>query len=258
MISQPFGLSTSRKVSKYMSPAPKFSPREQEEMILNAAVECITETSLLDFTMSSIAKGAGLSMGSIYKHVQCKEDIIFALAARVFTKHCETFEKILALPITTPEKIIAITLINPKKVELYPFDNHLESFSVNELIISRASEKWADRMVKANEACEEVFYNCMKSAAQSGELTLEGDTDQMIEEINLGSWALCVGFQNIHRVIEVRNIAAGTDTLHEPIATDANNVRSLQRLLNSYTWQQPLTSEGVERVAKMLIDNGLR
>jgi AcrR family transcriptional regulator len=57
-----------------MVPAPKFSPQQQEEKILTAAAQCIAETSLMDFTMSSIAKRAGLSMGSIYKHIQTKED----------------------------------------------------------------------------------------------------------------------------------------------------------------------------------------
>ena len=79
---------------KLMAPAPKYSPQEQEEIILNAAAECIAETSLLDFTMSSISKAAKLSMGSIYKHVQCKEDIIFALATSVFQFQSNIFSQI--------------------------------------------------------------------------------------------------------------------------------------------------------------------
>ena len=66
-----------------MAPAPKYSPQEQEEIILNAAAECISQTSVLDFTMSAVSKAAKLSMGSIYKHVQCKEDIIFAKGKKI-------------------------------------------------------------------------------------------------------------------------------------------------------------------------------
>lgn len=140
-----------------MAPAPKFSPREQEEIILNAAIKCVEQTSLLDFTMSAIAKEAELSMGSIYKLVQCKEDIIFALAHRVYSHYSNIFEQVLALDLTTPEKIMAITLLNPKKIEPYSFSSHLESFAANELVINKASPLWTERMLAANERCEQVF-----------------------------------------------------------------------------------------------------
>ncbi|MAD88175.1 MAG: TetR family transcriptional regulator, partial [Pseudoalteromonas sp.] len=46
-----------------MAPAPKFSPEQQQEMILDAAIQCIQESSITDFTMAKIARLAGLSMG---------------------------------------------------------------------------------------------------------------------------------------------------------------------------------------------------
>ena len=61
-----------------MAPAPRFSPEEQEKLIICAAITTIVQSSLLDFSMSKIAKLAGLSMGSVYKFVQCKEDVLIA------------------------------------------------------------------------------------------------------------------------------------------------------------------------------------
>ncbi|MBL4631151.1 MAG: TetR/AcrR family transcriptional regulator [Paraglaciecola sp.] len=241
-----------------MAPAPKFSPREQEKIILDSAAKCITESSLLDFTMSSISKEAGLSMGSVYKLVQCKEDIIVALATRFFRHQSAIFKQVLEMPVTTPEKIIAITLLNPSKVQVYPFDAYLESFAANELVISRASEFWTDRMVKAGEECEEIFNKCMHDASLLGELMLSGDLTEMIGEINLGCWALVVGHQHVQRVVQIRNISDGTDSLQEPVDTDSHIVVCLQRLLNSYQWQTPLNSNGIEKVAHMLIEQGLR
>lgn len=241
-----------------MAPAAKFSPKEQEEIILNAAIECIESTSLLDFTMSSVAKTAGLSMGSIYKHVQCKEDIIFALAHRVYSNLCNIFKQVLALELTTPEKIMAITLLNPKKTELYSFSSHLESFAANELVINKASQMWTERMLSSSGECEQVFYTCMHNAALSGELSLDGDVEHTIEEINLSCWALTVGYQHVERVIQIRQIADGTDSLKEPVATNAHIVNSLMRLLNSYQWQTPITQAGVEKVARKLTECELR
>lgn len=241
-----------------MSPAPKYSHEEQEEIILNAAVECISETSLLDFTMSAVSKTACLSMGSIYKHVQCKEDIIFALATRVFAYHSKVFSQILALDLTTPEKIIAFGLLDPTKIQLYSFDSHIESFAANELVISRASALWTERMIKANESCEALFSKCMHQAAYSGELTLNGNTDAMVEEINLGTWALLMGYQFVARIVQIRHISEGTDSLREPLAVDAPAIKSLQRLVNSYQWRTLLNAESIDKVANLLTEHQLR
>lgn len=236
----------------------KNSPKEQEVVILNAAIECIENSSLLDFTMSSIAKTAGLSMGSIYKHVQCKEDIIFALANRLYCHLCIVFKQVLVLDLTTPEKIIAITLLSPQKTELYSFSSHLESFAANELVIKKASQMWTERMLVASNECEQVFYTCMHNAALSGELVIDGDVEQTIEEINLGCWALTVGYQQVERVIRVGRISDGTHSLKEPIPINSHNVNSLMRLLNSYQWQTPINEAGVEKVAHKLTECGLR
>jgi hypothetical protein len=171
---------------------------------------------------------------------------------------CNIFKQVLALELTTPEKIMAITLLNPQRVELYNFSSHLESFAANELVINKASQLWTERMLGSNEECEQIFYTCMHNAALSGELTLEGDVEQTIEEINLGCWALTVGYQHVERVIQVREISDGTHSLKEPVSTDAHIVKSLMRLLNSYQWQTPITEEGVEKAARKLTECELR
>ncbi|MBL4898561.1 MAG: TetR/AcrR family transcriptional regulator, partial [Colwellia sp.] len=179
-----------------MAPAPKYSLQEQEGMILDAAAQCIELSSLIDFTMSAVAKAAGMSMGSIYKHVQCKEDIIFALAIRVYHHRSHVFENVMALELTTPEQLIGITLLNPLKTQVYAFDAHLDAFITNELVVQRTSPLWRERMIDAHQHCEALFSRCMSQAAHSGELSGDGDIEQLIEEINLGGWAVTVGYQS--------------------------------------------------------------
>ena len=241
-----------------MVPAAKYSLQEQENMILDAAAQCIELTSLLDFTMSAIAKKAGMSMGSIYKHVQCKEDIIFALAIRVYRHQSSVFEQVLALPLTTPERLIGITLLNPLKTQVYSFDIHLDAFVTNELVVKRTSSLWRERMMDAHKNCETLFYRCMSEAAHSGELSSEGDIEQLIEEINLAGWALTVGYQNVIRLVQIREIAKGEAKLYEPVACDAAIVRIFTRLFNSYQWQKPLDSAGIKHAEQLLIQHNLR
>ncbi len=241
-----------------MAPAPKYSPQQQEEIILSAAVDCINESSLLDFTMSAVSKKAGLSMGSIYKLVQCKEDIIFALATHVFKHQCSIFRQVMAMELTTPEKMIALMLLSSTKNQVYPFDSHLECFSTNELVISRASELWTDRMIRSHEQCKHTFDQCMNNAAATGELAITENLEQIIEEINLGCWALAVGSESVKRVIQLKNISDGTDSVNAPIVTDDFMVKSLQRLLNSYPWKKSLDAAGIEKAAAELVKQGLR
>lgn len=241
-----------------MAPAPNYTPQEQEELILKSAVDCINDTSLLAFTMSAISKKSELSMGSIYKHVQCKEDIIIALATKVFSHRCKVFQQVLAMPLSTPEKIIAIALLNPLKIKKFSFDNHLESFSVNELVIRKASPVWTERMIRSHENCENIFNLCMQTAITSGELAQQENINCIAGEINLGSWALIVGYQYVDRVMQVRNIAEGTDTLTEPVSTHSPIIQNMLRLLSTYTWHQPLDQAGIEKTANLLIQNNLR
>lgn len=82
----------------------------------------------------------------------------------------------------------------------------------------------------------------MSEAVDSGELSAEGEIEEFIEEINLGGWALTVGYQSVMRVVQIREIAQGDAQLHEPTACDAPIVRIFTRLFNSYQWQNHSTA----------------
>ena len=43
--------------------------------------------------MSAIAKLAGFSMGSVYKFVQCKEDVLIALATKMYQERQRVFKQ---------------------------------------------------------------------------------------------------------------------------------------------------------------------
>ncbi|KAF7764985.1 hypothetical protein PCIT_b1103 [Pseudoalteromonas citrea] len=241
-----------------MAPAPKYSHQKQLEMILDAAEECIQASSVMDFTMAKVARTAGLSMGSVYKHVQSKEDIILALAHSTFVHICNTFNQVLALPITTPEKILAIALISPKKLQFFEFDNDLLSYATNEAVISRASSIWTEKMIIANNACEQSFKLALTEGINSGELIGELNLSHAIEEIILGSWAMCVGYDQVQRVKQIKQIGEGTDSLMDPLTENDPIIRSSIRFLNSYPWQKPLNEKSVQALINTLTDINLR
>jgi len=244
-----------------MAPAPRFSAEEQEKLIICAAIKAIDESSLLDFSMSAIAKLAGLSMGSIYKFVQCKEDVLIALATRMYQQRQGIFKKVLALPLTTPERIIATSLLDFSKVHMYTFDNQLESIVNTEAMMKRCSERWLTQMIVCGERCQTMFQQFLQTAADSGELT-SGTRD--IEEINLGTWSLSVGyFQSvrIHQSLQNNLNSTSNENAEEStlvLAPDDLHINTMKRLINSYDWRKNLSTDDIVKVCTHLVDVELR
>jgi AcrR family transcriptional regulator len=251
-----------------MAPAPRFSAEEQETLIINAAIKAIEESSLLDFSMSAVAKLAGLSMGSVYKFVQCKEDVLIALATRMYQERHLVFKKVLTLPLTTPERLIAMSLLDCSKVDMYTFGNQLESIVNNEALMKRCSTRWLTQMINCGERCQSLFQQFLQNAADSGELT-SGNQD--IEEINIGIWSLSVGYFQSVRLHQLRHTdteeQVGTNTTSDDEAITENafalapndaHICNMRRLINSYDWKQNISDNDIKKVCLLLTDNALR
>lgn len=242
-----------------MCPAPKYSADQQLQMVMDAAVQCIEESSLLSFTMSSVAKAAGLSMGSVYKQVQSKEDLLIALAVEMLEHERKAFQKIMELPLTTPEILIAFNLMDFHKVSFYSFSDELDTLVSSDSIIKRASPFWLQRMIDASNALGQEFTNLIGKAVDSGEVDSEGrDRTQLITEIEVGGWALCHGYMQAVLRHQTRNALGPEAPLPFPLPTDDHLVRNTQRLLNTYQWQVPLSDEGIKKAAQLLTEMDYR
>ncbi|HCM47258.1 MAG TPA: TetR/AcrR family transcriptional regulator [Colwellia sp.] len=248
-----------------MAPAPRFSAEEQERLIICAAIKAIEESSLLDFSMSAIAKLAGLSMGSVYKFVQCKEDVLIALATRMYQERQSVFKKVLALPLTTPERIIATSLLDFSKAQMYNFDSQLESIVNTEAMMKRCSERWLTQMIACGKQCQTMFQQFLQDAADSGELT-SGSRD--IEEINLGTWSLSIGYFQTVRLHQCwqNDLAGNIEEMNDEgnekkclvLPADNAHIRTMKRLVNTYDWQQKISDDDIEKVCHHLIAAELR
>lgn len=242
-----------------MAPAPKFSLEEQEKLILFAAVTAIEKSTLLDFSMSSIAKLAGLSMGSVYKFVQCKEDLLIALATKMYQEKQRVFSQVLALPLTTPERIIGLSLLDFSKVQMYSFDDQLESIVNTNSIMKRSSPRWLDYMINCSKDCEESFQVLLQTAIDSKELQPVAGNE--MEQINIGAWSLTVGYFQTVRLHHGRNHNQQGDDAQDCIsalAVDNVHILNLQRFMNSFDWRAKVSKEDIEKVAEQLVALALR
>ena len=240
-----------------MAPAPRFTAEQQEKMILSAAEQAIEETSLLDFSMSSIAKLSGLSMGSVYKFVQCKEDVLIALATLMYQEKQRVFKQVLNLPLTSPERLIGISLLDFSKVQMFSFDDQLENFVNTRAIMKRSSKRWLDHMIASSKVCENAFNQFLEKATQTGEL-INGKDD--FEEISLGSWSLMVGYFHMVRLHQSWNNEQEMENIDNlaPLTIDNVHVKNLRRFINAFEWQKKLTENDIEKVSLHLMDEGLR
>lgn len=240
-----------------MSPAPKCCPQEQEITILNAAAECIESSSLMDFTMSAIAKGAGISIGSLYKHVQSKEDVLIALATQMYSHNQTGFETLFKLPLTTPEKLAGLCLVDHYKIERFSFSAQLDSLISCDAILQRASVGWIEKMKRGVQNCKAIFDQLLLDASKNGELLLETG-DRQLEELNIGCWSMHAGYNQT--VLRMSSFLSDEQALPlpYPLPQDDLLVLNLTRLINSFPWEKNLDPQGIERCCKILEGSGLR
>ena len=237
-----------------MPPAPKYSHEEEQVRILDAAIKCILDSSVTSFTMAKVASKAELSMGSVYKHFQCKEDIVMALAHQSFSHISSIFERVFSLALTTPEKVIAICLLSPQKLQCFPFANELESFATNDAVIRKASPRWTQQMIEAGAHCEATFKARLSSGITADEFSEVVDVDEFIEEITVSGWAMNVGYEQVLRVHQSSQIIEVKSSILATLDLTDKLIRSMVRLINSYPWRTPLTQQALSRIVSLLTE----
>lgn len=242
-----------------MCPAPKFSVEEQQRRIIDAAESCIEQSSLLDFTMSSVSKAAGLSMGSVYKFVQTKEDVLVALAAKSLEHRFLSWKTVMEIPMSLPERTLATYLIASEKLQCFSFGFDLEKFVTNDAVLKRASDGWVLKLVQAERQFDEMYRQQLRDAIAAGELSVTPETEEdLIAELSLSLWSLYSGFQQVDAHLQARQrVGVETQALY-PLKPRDFFIASVQRLLNGYDWSTPLTDTSVESVCARLEQQGLR
>ncbi|NRB41126.1 MAG: TetR/AcrR family transcriptional regulator [Pseudomonadales bacterium] len=242
-----------------MAPAPRYSPEQQQKMIISAAAICIEKSSLLDFTMSAISKETGLSMGSIYKHIQSKEDVLLALATDMFGHMHDMFTEIMQFELPIAERLLALQLFCPKKAQLFSFDAPLRMLVNNDAILQRASSAWIEKMNRADIAVEDMINTQLQNALDAGAMKACDESEQkMANEIHLGLWSLCVGFQQVAHQRHSRHQIHEDIELPFPLAVEHSIIQASKRFLNSFPWLTPASNQGLEKACAMLVEKHYR
>ncbi|AMF96917.1 MULTISPECIES: TetR/AcrR family transcriptional regulator [Vibrio] len=240
-------------------PAPKYTIAEQEQLILDAAVQCVLDSSLIDFKMSDIAKNAGLSMGSVYKHIQSKEDVLVALSVRIDKQASNVIREVLELPYSLPTKIVAIHLVSQEAMYTYSFSYQLLTMLNSKDLLAKSSEKWLMKLALVSKEIRCLFQESLRAAVEEEELLCsDEEKESLIEEFMLLHWALNIGFPQILNHPYDTYINEARTNVNVPLTLTHPLVRAAVRMTNSYPWKKAISTEELEEIEQVLIERGLR
>jgi hypothetical protein len=113
-------------------------------------------------------------------------------------------------------------------------------------------------MIEASTHCENAFRQTLCQGINSGELESCQDHGQLMEEIIVSTWSMAVGYEQVQRVRQSRQIIEGTSSVMDSLKLDDPIVRSMVRLINSYPWKYPLDENSLRSTESELIKLDLR
>lgn len=198
-------------------------------------------------------------MGSVYKHIQSKEDVLVALAVQMTHQTLTVISDILKLPYSLSSKIVALNLASEESMYIYPFGYRLFTMLNSLNLLNKASQGWVDKLATVSLQIHDCFENELSNAIEQGELILGSDNkDSLIEEFMLTHWTLSVGFPLVVSHSCNPNLAKETCNLSKPISLDHPLLKGTMRITNSYPWKNPASINELIEIEKNLISLGYR
>ncbi len=163
----------------------------REQLILEHAIDLIEEIGFFSMKMSDLAKRAKLSVGTLYSHYPCKEDLLIALSIQFSELHMQWFKESQQYGDTPAERLIAACLIDLNYTHENTALSELTHLSMAPSIWQRASPLLADRLHRFFREAWAMFSGMVQEAAP--EFGRESFSDQETRSINIGSWSMAVG-----------------------------------------------------------------
>lgn len=215
---------------------------EREELFLDAALARIQEDGLLGLQMSRIAEKAEYAVGTLYLHFSSKEDLLLALVTRAAQDYLDLLIKAANWNGSSRERMLAIAIADIVFHRRHPDHFRISQYSLCEVAWSTASELRRKAFNKANLPSLGIVGSIVEDARHSGDLQ---STDQSVQELAVGVWALCSGYGNF----------AHAEGLLEMFSVSNPHVlmcQQLQTLLDGYGWK-PLAGATNKQQTQQLI-----
>ncbi len=145
---------------------------ERIPQILDAAAQMFSEHGIDGASMSQIARSADVSKATIYHYFESKDELVIALARRLFAEDEPTLEKLVAAEGTAPERLqtYAAELVRllARNADLYPLIAETYAAAMRRPVIS-------DLTRVHFEAYTAAFTQIIEQGQAAGELRADLD-----------------------------------------------------------------------------------
>jgi AcrR family transcriptional regulator len=208
--------------------------RQQRELeIKHQARLMVEESGFFDMKISELAKRCQLSIGTLYSHYACKEDLLVALALDGEELRLQRVKKAIEMAGTAMEKFLSAGLTCVHSGCQNRSLNEASLLVMCPSVWMRASPHLHQRMLSVKGQVYDLFNNLLLQA--SDEFTTEiRESDTQIESMHIGVWSLALGID----AISCSNVVEG-GLIAEKIDQWKNfYINNLIRLLKGWGWKE--------------------
>ncbi|SDI35460.1 DNA-binding transcriptional regulator, AcrR family [Ferrimonas sediminum] len=145
---------------------------QHRQQVLEAARALVIEKGLFEFSMRDLAKAAGLSVGSLYREVRNKDDLLLLAAAENIRRHGLGLNQSKALGLNSAEQVMFQIGFAPYCIDFVSFDLNNDDMGTGFLL---------DNCGLVGQASAEIVAE-LKDHFQLYRLQVDGLIDSLIEQ----------------------------------------------------------------------------
>ena len=215
---------------------------ERERSILTELRGLICEQGFFDLKISELAKRCELSVGTLYSHFACKEDLLMALAIEGVTLRLEQTRAAVQLGNTALERLLLVNIAGWR----YGRDNaslmEMEFLAMSPSIWRRASRPLHKELRELNGQVGRFYAELIDSAVEECNLDMSADERR---QLLVGTYSLVLGSD----VISISDIDEDVLGSGQCEAVQAEN---LQRLLAGWGWPRCEAAQLIEKLSTLI------
>lgn len=226
--------------------------REREQRILEATRALVATEGFLALKMTDVAQAAAVSVGTLYTHLESKEDLIMALATETWRGRLAGFQAIFsAEALSLSERLVAGVFVD----FLFSVD-HPELFAAEQLaaapsVWEGASERRTEEMRTLHRRIMGLITQTAHQAIEQGEFASWDDPEQQAHALDRAIWTLMIGSSSVWYA---------TATLEAPI----DRIVEIPEILRShcralfcgYGWRSSDAAGDIRRLAAYCLQHG--
>lgn len=199
---------------------------QREQCLVHAALDLAAEVGFMGMSMADLARHAEYATGTLYKHFDCKEDLLMAMTAVGNRTRSEMMQRVAAWNAPSRQKMMAIGYSDLLFVANHPVHFRLEQLATAEDVWSRASESRRTALLETGAPCGAAVEAIVDEAVAAGDVTLR---THRREDVALGLWTMSMG---MHTLVH----AGGLLEFHDISAPYGLLARNYTLFLNALDW----------------------